>query len=829
MTSKASANSTTFITGMISDNSCGALLSKRTLILFNQGYQGIPENTMINVITWMALILLFCWLRTKFKSFYMCADIRPIENETDTFGLNSTQSTASSIGSMETSQNSTSEDTWVSRLVKSLSWIGSTINLSENDILSRCGEDAINYLRFEKMLILYVLYYMGFGMVVIFPINSSGERHDRAQHPFAATTISNIEDKLIVSQIGLSILLSVIGFSLIRTLSNDIKLRRLEYRIANKLMVTNIPVDECNEETLKQHFREAYPRVSVEIDAPRNKVKVYELQSKIKRVEQAIQNVKEHNARMKEQMKLCPYKFGYLCYIVDYFNIFKKVDALTYYETKAADLTRRLSKEKERAKYKSLGMFFVKFERLDDAKKFKYDYTFGKYCNKKSKRELGISSKSKVLNSDNWKVSFAPLSKKNIYWENIKVSSTNRCLRQMVVHIILFLIFMFISTPQLVVIYLGHNWKDHLVNELAKLNPFLSESFRSLLSLGAAALLPSLIWLSDKFLNHWTHSEAHISLMIKTFVWLVFMVLLLPALGLLSINALVLGDILQIGDTFYKTSDFFQRVKCVFWSDNSAFFVNYIITASLIGTVMDLFRVGTLICYIWCLAYAKSKAEHSEVLKYIVGFDFDYGTQYAWILLKFCIIIFYGFSSPLITIPGFFFTVLKYYVDKYNVYYVYSESQVTKQVHYVAIYMMIASLVLTQLGFFALSFSRQGMNGVTEFSLIGLVLTTLYLCLVFFSKIFKRFGPIFYRNQSLEESEIVLARLENANQPCETEEITDTNGTSSVIDESSCSFVSDYDHEDYQSIVSDRDNVAKRSDCNCHCHSLDSIKSSLSN
>jgi hypothetical protein len=217
------------------------------------------------------------------------------------------------------------------------------------------------------------------------------------------------------------------------------------------------------------------------------------------------------------------------------------------------------------------------------------------------------------------------------------------------------------------------------------------------------------------------------------------MVLLLPSLGLLSINALVFGNTLKFGDALHKTTDFLQRWKnCVFLSDNSAFFVNYIVTASLIGTVMDLFRIGTWIYYIWCLAYAKSKAEHSEVFKYIIGFEFDYGTQYAWILLKFCIIIFYGLSSPFITIPGFVFIVLKYYVDKYNVYYVYPESRVTKKVHYVAIYMMIATLVLIQLSFFTLSFSRQGMNGVTQFSLVGLLLTTVYLCLVFFSKIFKK-------------------------------------------------------------------------------------------
>lgn len=67
--------------------------------------------------------------------------------------------------------------------------------------------------------------------------------------------------------------------------------------------------------------------------------------------------------------------------------------------------------------------------------------------------------------------------------------------------------------------------------------------------------------------------------------------------------------------SFYKhthTSLFFQ-CRCVFLPDNGAFFVNYVITSSLMGTSMELLRIPALTVYALRLCFARSQAERIHV------------------------------------------------------------------------------------------------------------------------------------------------------------------------------------------------------------------------
>lgn len=57
----------------------------------------------------------------------------------------------------------------------------------------------------------------------------------------------------------------------------------------------------------------------------------------------------------------------------------------------------------------------------------------------------------------------------------------------------------------------------------------------------------------------------------------------------------------------------FLPIRCVFLPDNGAFFVNYVITSSLLGTAMELLRIPALLVYSLRLCFAKSKAERIHV------------------------------------------------------------------------------------------------------------------------------------------------------------------------------------------------------------------------
>jgi hypothetical protein len=63
-------------------------------------------------------------------------------------------------------------------------------------------------------------------------------------------------------------------------------------------------------------------------------------------------------------------------------------------------------------------------------------------------------------------------------------------------------------------------------------SPVLSEFLPTLLLWTVAALLPVFVSYSDQWLSHWTRSEQNYSIMYKTFWFLLFMVLILPSLGL---------------------------------------------------------------------------------------------------------------------------------------------------------------------------------------------------------------------------------------------------------------------------------------------------------
>ncbi len=53
------------------------------------------------------------------------------------------------------------------------------------------------------------------------------------------------------------------------------------------------------------------------------------------------------------------------------------------------------------------------------------------------------------------------------------------------------------------------------------------------------ALMPVMVAYSDEWMGHWTKSTANHTIMRKTFIFLLFMVVILPSLGLTSAQVLI--------------------------------------------------------------------------------------------------------------------------------------------------------------------------------------------------------------------------------------------------------------------------------------------------
>jgi len=125
-----------------------------------------------------------------------------------------------------------------------------------------------------------------------------------------------------------------------------------------------------------------------------------------------------------------------------------------------------------------------------------------------------------------------------------------------------------------------------------------------------AAAMPSLVSVTSLLEKQWKKSALDKSMMIKLFVFLSMMILILPSLGLTSIEGF-LRWVFKNEDDIKHSSRI--RWMCVFLPDNGAFFVNYIITSTFIGEVIELLRLPDLIFYIYIIITAKSTAERNVI------------------------------------------------------------------------------------------------------------------------------------------------------------------------------------------------------------------------
>ena len=131
---------------------------------------------------------------------------------------------------------------------------------------------------------------------------------------------------------------------------------------------------------------------------------------------------------------------------------------------------------------------------------------------------------------------------------------------------------------------------------------YLKEFLPSLILRLLAALLPVLVAFTALAELHWTRSSRNRSMMVKTYMLLLFMTLILPTLGLTSINALF---------QWLSNDDKNIKWRCV--SDNGAFFIKYVTTFGLIGTALDLLRLPDLFLYLIKMSWSRSAVERHDV------------------------------------------------------------------------------------------------------------------------------------------------------------------------------------------------------------------------
>lgn len=216
-------------------------------------------------------------------------------------------------------------------------------------------------------------------------------------------------------------------------------------------------------------------------------------------------------------------------------------------------------------------------------------------------------------------------------------------LRRIFINLILFVVFLFLTTPPILINILNKaDWFGTLTTGLRNVSPTLTAYVSPLLLIMVALILPVIVTFASTYLPYKTISEQNHSTMWKVFLFLVLMVLVLPSLDLTSASALI--------QMLYSVDHF--RWECLFPVGNGAFFINYVLQSALLGNAFELLRLPELFIYFYyTLIWTKSPAEYENARQQIL-FDFQFGVRYARFLLIFVMVVSYSLSCPLIAPCG---------------------------------------------------------------------------------------------------------------------------------------------------------------------------------
>lgn len=209
----------------------------------------------------------------------------------------------------------------------------------------------------------------------------------------------------------------------------------------------------------------------------------------------------------------------------------------------------------------------------------------------------------------------------------------------------------------------------------------------------------------------------------KCYTFLIFMVLLLPSLGLSSL------------DLFFRwlfdkkfLAEAAIRFECVFLPDNGAFFVNYVIASAFIGNAMDLLRIPGLLMYMIRLCLARSAAERRNVKRH-QAYEFQFGAAYAWMMCVFTVVMTYSITCPIIVPFGLMYMLLKHLVDRYNLYYAYLPAKLDKKIHSGAVNQVVAAPILCLFWLLFFSTMRTGFLAPTSMFTFVVLVITIAICL----------------------------------------------------------------------------------------------------
>lgn len=665
-------------------NTCQQNLNNKTIIITNL-YEGIPQTLILNLVAWVFLILLFTLLRQQAWDYGRLALVNSITGKRWTqifYAHGNNQEILNSLSNEmippDRSPDVESPDTTnASRMQRQhsvldagfFSWIVATWRLRREQILRHSGPDACHYLSFQHHLIIVMAIITFVSIVIILPVNFMGTLSGDI-NSFSHTTIANLEPDSYLMWIHTT-------FAILFVPLVVLVMRRASGRNAVKVastrtvMMTDVCKPDCHQQTIRNYLTQVFP--DMEVHDVQLAYNIKELSKVAKEYESVIEAriyCEQHRG-----IKARP-----SCFTCD------TVDALEFYKSEEQRLCGEVARLRSAAMNDPLGIAFVTVSSTSVAKQ--------------------MIAHFRPSSVKDWALTYAP-APGDIFWENLSMNSAKWYIRWIGINSILFLFLFFITTPAYIVQIMMKISMAQNTTDPSEMNPspLVMEFLPTLLLWSLTALMPIIVAYSESWLSHWTRSRENYAIMTKTFGYLLFMILILPSLGLFSASAFLEWSLSLANETGTV------KFECIFLPDRGAFFVNYIITMSFIGTALELIRFPDLIMYIYRILTARSTAETPHIRKSIV-IEFVFGIHYSWTVMIFTMATVYSLACPLITPFALIYLLLKNFNDKHNLYFAYGPSHMISQgggkIHSTAVTMTKFSVVLLLIAFTGITYLRAG-------------------------------------------------------------------------------------------------------------------------
>lgn len=658
---------------------------------------GILSALTVNVVVAIFLLLLFSLLQTL-KSFKPVFSPRAIPGN---FATNM------ALPETKTLPNPPS---------KCCGWFLAAYKVTDDEILARSGIRSLLFLRFQQTAIKLLAVVTVLSLIVLLPINLSGEhnrnlamqqqvQYESGFYDWTTNNMSIDDSRLWVHFIVLTVVSCVAYFLIFRAVEDFHQIRRVylsrvhnsESVVKKTVFIANIPKELRDPRILIDHIhRTSFPdsvlQVAINLDVP-------QLQSLFQRRKILRDLLRNVSSRQTERGETVQIKVGAATRVCQALCCDATCCcgvttlAADYYKDQLELINKQMYDERKREDHPTTGHAFVTFAEDQTAKLFvqnqslkfedttiaydpsKYNTTNTVYFRNKArgalhkavqnwKTKLTEQQPSSAFPPTHWKVKSAPVPG-DLMWENFAMSDQERTFRKII----------YFTAKWLLVIF----WSA-LISALANAGSLfvadiglpgwafgvVSSYLPSLIAILLQALLPYLLQYMLEMTGVLTRSEVHLTVMEDFFTFAVVSTLVLPTILIANFETFYARIFYYYDSPFTKVLETLSKIT----SPTTTFYIAYVLQNALMGTCLALLRVLPLFVRFLARRFAVTKQDFmwaDAISNWPCFFYQVYGEG----LLLLTITLFFSLTMPIITPFGLIYFLCKYHVERYLVCFVY--------------------------------------------------------------------------------------------------------------------------------------------------------------